>query len=108
MDSNTSPFKLVSDNRSTIILAYVGTKIRFHCKNNSFLYKQKLLLGISDLTGGNVSNLATRRLSSISSRIILIIIEFLSLKFSVKDNKTSLFNTKSVSNKIKLAVHDVI
>ncbi len=60
---------------------------------------------MSDLEGGNVSNLTTRILSSISSRMILTIIELLSFGFSIN---ISFVKTKSVSNNIKLAVHDVI
>ncbi len=60
---------------------------------------------MSDLDGGNVSNLTTRILSSISSRMILTIIELLSFRFSIN---ISFVKTKSVSNNIKLAVHDVI
>lgn len=40
--------------------------------------------------------------------MILIIIDLLSWEFSVNDNNISFVKTKSESNRIKLAVHDVI
>ncbi len=61
---------------------------------------------ISDFSDGNVSNFAIRiGSSSILSRIILIIIELLSLFSSISFVVVVI---KSILNKIRLAVHDEI
>lgn len=65
------------------------------------------LPGTSDFAGGVVSSLATRMFSSMSSRISLITTEFGSLLSSARV-ATSLSEMTSRSQRIKLAVHDVV